>query len=251
MIGDLWDRTSDVLRSVWASASEAHPAPSPRVTLVLGAAALACVLYAPVWRVLRHGITIVHEGGHALVAFLCGRRLQGIRLHRDTSGLTVSRGRPRGLGMVLTALAGYTAPAALGLGGAWLVSAGYAVGLLWALLVLVLCVAVQIRNWFGLVPVLCAALAIFALAWWGSATWQVPFAYGLVWFLVLGSVRPVVEMQGERRSLLRRGRRSTSDADVLGGLTGLPGGFWVAVLLVVVVACGGLGAWWLVGDLIG
>ena len=41
-----------------------------------------------------------------------GRRLDGIRLHSDTSGLTVSRGKPTGIGMVLTAAAGYTAPSA-------------------------------------------------------------------------------------------------------------------------------------------
>ena len=41
-----------------------------------------------------------------------GRRLAGIRLHSDTSGLTVSRGKPTGIGMILTAAAGYTAPSA-------------------------------------------------------------------------------------------------------------------------------------------
>ena len=61
-------------------------------------------------------ITIVHEAGHALVAVLVGRRLSGIRLHSDTSGLTLTKGKPYGPGMVLTALAGYVAPSLLGLG---------------------------------------------------------------------------------------------------------------------------------------
>lgn len=248
MIAEVWDRVLDALHAVWASAGETHPAPSARTTLALGALALVLVLYAPVWRVLRHGVTILHEGGHALVAFCCGRRLRGIRLHRDTSGLTVSHGRPRGLGMILTALAGYTAPAVVGLGGAWLVHDGRAAALLWLLLVGVLCVAVQVRNWFGVLPVLCAGGAVLALAWWGPAHLQVPVATALVWFLLLGSVRPVLEMQGERRGLVRRGRRPTSDADVLAGLTWFPGGFWVAVLLVVTVGCAALGAWWLAAD---
>ena len=51
--------------------------------------------------------------------------LTGIRLHSDTSGLTVSRGKPHGLGMILTAAAGYTAPPLLGLGGAALLAAGH------------------------------------------------------------------------------------------------------------------------------
>ena len=45
----------------------------------------------------------MHEAGHALTAVLTGRRLTGIRLHSDTSGLTLSTGRPSGPGMVATA----------------------------------------------------------------------------------------------------------------------------------------------------
>ena len=39
-----------------------------------------------------------------------------MRLHTDTSGVTLSRGRPSGPGMVATAFAGYVAPCLLGLG---------------------------------------------------------------------------------------------------------------------------------------
>jgi len=70
-------------------------------------------------------VTLVHEAGHAVVAVLTGRRLNGIRLHSDTSGLTVSSGKPRGAGMIATAAAGYLAPAALGLGSVLLVDAGH------------------------------------------------------------------------------------------------------------------------------
>ena len=42
------------------------------------------------WRWTRTVPTIVHEGGHALVAVLTGRRLTGIRLHADTSGRVLS-----------------------------------------------------------------------------------------------------------------------------------------------------------------
>ncbi|MDQ6938479.1 MAG: M50 family metallopeptidase, partial [Actinomycetota bacterium] len=66
-------------------------------TLVI---AVALVLVRPSWRRTRHLVTIAHEGSHGFVAVLTGRRLSGIRLHSDTSGLTVSRGRARGPGMV-------------------------------------------------------------------------------------------------------------------------------------------------------
>ena len=76
---DLWDR-------VWGVAPE-----PPLVIVVLTlAAALVAVVARPGWVLARNAITIAHEGGHALVAVLAGRRLKGVRLHSDTSGLTVS-----------------------------------------------------------------------------------------------------------------------------------------------------------------
>ncbi|MDO3398399.1 M50 family metallopeptidase, partial [Nocardioides sp. SOB44] len=63
-------------------------------------------------------------GGPAVVGVLVGRRLLGIRLHSDTSGVTLSRGRPRGPGMVAMLAAGYLAPAVVGLGAALLLADG-------------------------------------------------------------------------------------------------------------------------------
>jgi hypothetical protein len=85
------------------------------VSVVTGVIALLLVLSSGPWRLARHVLTIVHEAGHALVAVLAGRRLEGILLHSDTSGVTVSRGKRTGPGMVFTSLAGYPAPALLGL----------------------------------------------------------------------------------------------------------------------------------------
>ena len=68
--------------------------------------AAVLVVLPPLWSVTRHVVTLVHEAGHAIVALLTGRRLNGIRLHSDTSGLTVSSGKPRGPGMIATAAAG-------------------------------------------------------------------------------------------------------------------------------------------------
>lgn len=96
---DLWDR-------VFGSQSD----PDQWVVFATAALALAAVVPHNIWRLSRNAITIAHEGGHGVVALVSGRRLDGIRLHSDTSGLTVSRGKPSGLGMILTAAAGYTAP---------------------------------------------------------------------------------------------------------------------------------------------
>ncbi len=68
------------------------------VVALTAAVALVLVLSRAVWPYTRMLVTITHEGGHAVAALLAGRRLQGIRLHSDTSGLTVSSGRPSGPG---------------------------------------------------------------------------------------------------------------------------------------------------------
>ena len=189
----------------------------------------------------RHLVTIAHEGAHGLVALLVGRRLGGIRLHSDTSGLTVSKGRPTGPGMVATFLVGYPGPALFGLGAAALLGAGHAVGLLWLALVMLALLLVQIRNWFGLWSVLATAAVVFFVSWWLDARWQSAFAYLITWFLLLAAPRPVFELQARRRNHGARG----SDADQLARLTGVPGILWVAVFAAVTVGALALGALWL------
>ena len=161
-------------------------------------------------------MTIAHEGAHGVAALVTGRRLAGIRLHSDTSGLTVSAGRPSGPGMVLTAAAGYTGPALFGLGAAAVLAAGYAVGLLWALLGLLALLLVQIRNWYGLWSVLVTGALVFAATWWLPAEGQAAFAHGVTWFLLLAAPKTVWELQAKRR---RRSGAPDSDADQLARLT--------------------------------
>ena len=136
----------ELLPEVWRRATSSQPAPGP--ALVAGAAlvALVLVLQPALWRVTRILVTITHEGAHAVVALLVGRRLRGIRLHSDTSGLTVSSGRPSGPGMVAMLVAGYLGPAVVGLAAEALLLRGHALGLLWALVTLLALMLEQIRN---------------------------------------------------------------------------------------------------------
>nr|WP_245993103.1 M50 family metallopeptidase [Xylanimonas allomyrinae] len=235
----------DVLARIWEAATSPVPAPAQEVVLAAGLVALAVVLVGPVWRTARHVITIAHEGAHALVATLAGRRLDAIRLHSDTSGLTITAGRPRGFGMVATTFAGYVGPGLVGLGAAWLLRAGYAVGLLWLLVVMLALVLFKIRNLFGLWSVLVAGVGLVLVSWFLDEPAQAAVAYVVTWFLLLGAVRPVFELQAQRA---RRAARQ-SDADQLARLTGLPGLVWVAVFLVVTVGALVLGAVWIVGPL--
>ncbi|MEN0129587.1 MAG: M50 family metallopeptidase [Brevundimonas sp.] len=236
----------DWISDVWHDVTTTQPAPSTTTSLITAAVVLAFLVIPTAWHVARHVLTIVHEAAHGFVALLVGRRLSGIRVHSDTSGLTVSVGKPRGPGMVATTAAGYPGPALVGLGAAWLLAQGYTLGVLWALLVLLALVLVQIRNWYGLWAVLASGAVLVAVTVWGSAQVQAVAAHAVTWFLLLGAPRAVIEMQRQRRDLRRRGRPDTSDAGVLGNLTHLPGVVWVGVLLLVCLAALALGGWWLV-----
>jgi hypothetical protein len=229
-----WTDVIDVLRA-------AQPAPSSTIVVAAAALAAVSVVYRPAWVLLRHVVTIAHEGGHAAVAVLAGRRLRGVRLHSDTSGVTVTHGRPTGIGVVLVLLAGYLAPSLIGLVAAFALSRGYVVALLWLVLALLALLLLQIRNVFGVVSVVVTGAAVFAVSWWAPMQWQGAAAYVLVWFLLLSGPMPVLELQAQRS----RRRAPTSDADQLAGLTRVPGIVWVGVFLLGTVSAAVLGGWWL------
>src|SRR5487761_1881889 len=198
---------------LWERLAGTQPVPPVWVVAVSGLAALAVVLDARGWHLARNAITIAHEGGHALVSVLSGRRLEGIRLHSDTSGETVSRGKGSGPGMVLTAFAGYVTPPVLGAGAAVLLFTHHVTLLLWAFIALLLAAFVMMRN-----------------------------AYGILVALVAGGLRPVIELARSRRRSVRRWRGGMSDADQLARLTGVPGGVWICLFALVAVVAIVVGA---------
>lgn len=236
----------DTIGDLWTQVTTPQAPPTTSVVALTAVAALVCLAVPWLWHLTRHGLTILHEAAHGAVAVLVGRRLAGIRVHSDTSGLTVSVGKPRGPGMVLTLLAGYTGPALVGLGAAWLLARGYPTAVLWLLLVVLALVLVQIRNWYGLWAVLVSTAAIVAVTWWGSDEVRSTFAHALTWFLLLGAPRAVLELQAQRR---RRRGPDTSDAGQLAKLTHVPAGVWVAVFLLVCLGALALGGGWLLAVL--
>lgn len=196
----------------------------------------------PLWSVTRHVVTLVHEAGHAIVAVLTGRRLNGIRLHTDTSGLTVSSGKPRGAGMIATAAAGYLAPALLGLVSVVLVERGLTAWALYAGVATLGLMLAFIRNWFGLLVVVLSGAAVALLIWRAPEQTQAFAALTFAWFLLIAAPRTVVDLWAHRR----RVRTRTTDADVLARLTFLPAPVWNS--LFILLTGGALGtAVWLVG----
>jgi hypothetical protein len=221
-----------VVAAIVARVIAVSPAPRVADDLAVGVLVAAAVVWHPVWRRLRHGITIVHEAGHGFAATVTRRRLAGIRLHSDTSGLTVSVGRPRGPGMVLTLAAGYPAPCTAGVLAACAVGAGHAALALWAALLLLVLVLVQIRNWFGLWTVLVSGALVAAATWWLDPVWRMRIALAVTALLLLGGLRATIELAGARR----RDRRGTSDADQLARITVLPAGIWTALFVAAALA---------------
>ncbi|WP_245630423.1 M50 family metallopeptidase [Granulicoccus phenolivorans] len=218
---------SDFMKELGRRMSSTQQVPDVTVVGILALVALAAVIF--LWPITRMLITIIHEAGHAIVATLCGRTLSGIKLHSDTSGLTVSRGNPRGPGMVATMLAGYLFPGLVGLGAAALLSHGRAVLLLWCFTILLLLMLIYIRNWYGLLVTLFALVAVALLSWFAAPQWQSAAAYLLTWILLLAAPRPVLE--------LARRPAAGSDAAQLAKLTRIPTGFWVFLFAAVNVVC--------------
>jgi hypothetical protein len=228
--------------SLWHHAFTTQPLPPLWLVLVSAALALAAVASPRVWPATRTVVTIVHEGGHALVALAAGRRLAGVRLYRDTAGVTMSAGKTSGPGIVATAAAGYPAPSLLGLGAAALLAAGHVTGMLLLSLVLLAGLAIAIRNAYGMLAVLVTWAAVAAVGLLASATVQAGFGYAMTWFLLLGGVRPVLELQRRRR----HGQGQGSDADQLARLTRVPGTLWVVIFGLLALAALAVSARWLV-----
>ncbi|HCB03500.1 MAG TPA: hypothetical protein DEQ43_04485 [Nocardioides bacterium] len=216
----MWDS------EIWDRATATQPVPGVEVVLGTGLIALVLVLAPVTWPRVRLGVTVVHEAGHALVGVLVGRRLKSVHLHSDTSGLTITSGKPRGPGMVAMLAAGYLAPAALGLVAALLLAAGRSVGLLWLLVVLTALLLLWVRNGYGFLVLLAGGAGVLLLTWYGDGTVQSVAAYLITWLLLLAAPRPLVELLTAGR---RRGR--TSDPDQLARLTRIPAVLWILALL--------------------
>lgn len=222
----------EVLSQIWERATTTQPAPEPAVVVAVALVALALVLLPRAWSLTRHVVTISHEGGHALVAVLTGRRLMGIRLHADTSGVTLSSGKPIGPGMVAMLAAGYLAPAVAGLGAALLLASGHSLALLWLAVGWLSLMLLQIRNAYGLLVLVVCGVGAGLASWYLAGTTLSLLAYLLTWLLLLAAPKPVLELMRQRR----RGQARSSDVDQLTRLTRVPAVLWETFFLLANLA---------------
>ncbi len=227
----------DGVREVWLHVLPTDPvslAGAP-VLVVLALSVLA-VAVPPLWGVLRLGVTLVHELGHAVVGMLSGRRFTGFVLRGDMSGHAVTVGPARGLGRVVTTWAGYPAPALVGAASVWLAVRGWAPTVLTAVLAVLLASVLRVRSLLTAVVVLAVGAATGALWWGGSDRLQAQALVGAGIVLVVGAWRHLAAVAGAPD-------RGTSDPAVLARLTRVPRAFWV---LSFALACAG--ATWVVAE---
>ncbi len=204
---------------------------TPVLLVLLGA--VVAVAIRPVWRVMRLGVTLVHELGHAGVGVLCGRRFTGFVLRGDMSGHAVTVGPARGTGRVLTTWAGYPAPALVGAVLVWLAVRGWAAPALTVVLALLLLAALWVRSVLTVVVVLGALAGAGALWWAGAAQLQAQVLVAVGVVLVVGAWRHL-------GAVLAAPADRVSDPAVLARLTRVPRLLWNASF---VLACGVV-TWW-------
>jgi hypothetical protein len=199
--------------------------------------------YPAVWHRIRPLVTWLHEGGHAVATLVLSGKVRGMRLNRDTSGVTrCAMAERRGLfkhfraGVV--SLAGTPSPMVVGAGVGVGLYFGYVhlvLGLLFGGLVLTLPL---LRNWWGL-RILLILGVIFVVSWVaGAATSAV--VLGLVAGVAsLGGLKTVYE--GHRPAEERDG---TYDAEAAAAdfhvpvvwIEGLWVGVWAATIVGAVMA---------------
>lgn len=250
MIGEL----VDAVARRWVTDAAADP----QLVLLIAAAALVASFVPVLARLFSQAGTIIHEMGHVLAAWMSGRRVSGIRVHSDTSGVMLSRGRPHGPGMLVTALAGYPAPALLSWGLAWSVGAGHAgAGLTLYQLLLVLAVLLS-RNVVGILSCL-ASLIATGLIWWYADDLTVVYTVTVLAVVyAVAAVRGVLGLLSVHTARLRPSdpatkqraltRARATDAALAASATrsAVPTWVWLMVLLLVVLVVSAASLWTLV-----
>jgi len=202
--------------------------PGP-VAVLLGLVALGAAVLPDIWLVARHVNTIAHEGAHATMGSVMGRKVLGVTMGRDGKGLTAVQGGEKA-GSVAFLLIGYLGPSCFGLVAAKLIQLGHIIAVLWLAMALLLCMLVVIRRSFGVLTVIGTGAVLFAVADFATVGAQVLAAYVIAWFLLVSGVRVIREHGVQAR-----------DADELRKLTRVPQGFWSSLWFIGSLAALGLG----------
>lgn len=202
------------------------------VSVVLLIAAAVSIPRAS-WRYFGLFSTVVHELGHAFAALMGGRRVTGMRLNFDHSGLTTSFGRP-GWRTAWATFWGYPVPAVVGAVLVWAGFAGWGPAALSVGALVLLAALLFIRNLSGVLILLGAVVVstVLVLAVPAGFTGHVVVALGVA--LLVGGVRDLGKVASVHAR--RRRDRGQSDAYLLQRATGVPAVVWLVLFAVVIAA---------------
>ncbi|HEY6744814.1 MAG TPA: M50 family metallopeptidase [Mycobacteriales bacterium] len=191
------------------------------------------VTATPLWRSIgTHVVTVVHEGGHALVVGRSsGSQVGSIRVNRDGTGSTKATNRVRDGGAFL--MAGYLTPPAVGLGALAAAHVERGGAALMVLLGGVVLVLVSVRNVFGLAVVFLLSAGLYLAVHHADGPTQDAVLLVFGWTLLLGSVRDT--MSGLVHGL--------GDAQALSKTIGLPARLWVIFFALTACAAVYCAAW--------
>lgn len=210
---------------------------APQLVVVL-VGALVAVGFAPLWRVLRLAVTLVHELGHAVVGVAVGRTLTGFVLRGDMSGHAVTRGPVRGSGRVATTWAGYPMPAIISAATIWLAGRGWSAPVVTTALAVLLLAMIRVRSVLTALVMVVSIAATFSLWWWRNDALQPQVLFGVGVVLLIGGWRHLLAVV--------RDRGRGSDPAVLAGLTAVPRAAWNASFVFVF----GLATWLVVAEVV-
>jgi hypothetical protein len=211
-----------------------HQHLSSNFAIIALAVTFGLVIERHAWHYARNLITVAHEASHAVVAKLCFRKLDSIKLNHDTSGLTTSEGSGWGPRLILTTASGYPGPALMGLGIALLLHDGLIFASFIAAALVALFVLLLIRNLYGALLMILVAAGFFLAFHYLSLQGLGLLMCAIVFLLQFGSMRTIIELQRERK----RGGGQGNDAEALRKLTLVPEIIWIGFFL-----CLSLAAW--------
>jgi hypothetical protein len=176
-------------------------------------------------------VTIAHEAGHAAATILCSGRVLGIRLHTHVragrtgiSGVTDTRTSHKA--RIPVGLAGYPAPAAIGLITLALLHGDHTRGALAVMAAAVIIMLILIRNLFGAVLLLTVGTTLYLALFYASPPVQTAVVGVVAWTLLFGATRDAVEAF----------RSGSGDATNLSTITGAPPRLWSTLFVVLTAA---------------
>ncbi len=195
-------------------------------------AVVVALVTTPAWTHIRQIVTVVHELGHAIVGIFCGRRFVGFVINNDMSGHAVTIGRTRGLGIVLTTLAGYPMPALVGAVMMVVAMAGRVQLVLLVGVTLLATALFRAKTWYTLMLLALLLVSSIALWWSENGVLAALIVWGVGMLLLAGAWRQFA-------AVVFRGGRS-DDPGMLASLTFLPRTLWHLVILTMIA----VPTWW-------